>query len=252
MTLTVDLNADMGESFGPWQMGNDAALLKIVTSANVACGFHAGDADTMAQTMALAQAAKVNIGAHPGFADLQGFGRRRMNLSPQELENLVIYQLGAAQSMAAAQGASLRHLKLHGALANMCSEDEDMAMTCYRAALRVMPDITIMAMAVTAQERAVRALGCDWVGEIFADRAYEEDGRLVDRKKPGAVIHDANLAADRVVQMVNEQAIITAKGTRIPTKVDTVCLHGDGVTAVQIATALRRDLEAAGVEIRPF
>ena len=127
-----------------------------------------------------------------------------------------------------------------------------MAMTCYRAALRVMPDITIMAMAATAQERAVRALGCDWVGEIFADRAYEEDGRLVDRKKPGAVIHDANLAAERVVQMVNEQAIITAQGSRIPTKVDTVCLHGDGETAVQIATALRRDLETAGVEIRPF
>lgn len=252
MTLTVDLNADMGESFGPWPMGNDAALLNIVTSANVACGFHAGDADTMAQTMALAQAAKVNIGAHPGFADLHGFGRRRMNLSSQELENLVIYQLGAARSMAAAQGASLRHLKLHGALANMCSEDEDMAMTCYRAALRVMPDITIMAMAATAQERAVRALGCDWVGEIFSDRAYEEDGRLVDRKKPGAVIHDANLAAERVVQMVNEQAIITAQGSRIPTKVDTVCLHGDGETAVQIATALRRDLETAGVEIRPF
>ncbi|MGR3837375.1 MAG: LamB/YcsF family protein [Cognatishimia sp.] len=252
MTLTVDLNADMGESFGPWPMGNDAALLNIVTSANVACGFHAGDADTMAQTMALAQAAKVNIGAHPGFADLQGFGRRRMNLSPQELENLVIYQLGTARSMAAAQGASLRHLKLHGALANMCSEDEDMATTCYRAALRAMPDITIMAMAATAQERAVRALSCDWVGEIFADRAYEEDGRLVDRKKPGALIHDANLAAERVVQMVNEQAIITAQGTRIPTKVDTVCLHGDGETAVQIANALRRDLEAAGVEIRPF
>ena len=248
----VDLNADMGESFGLWTMGNDAELLKIVTSANIACGGHAGDPDVMAQTFALAEQNKVGIGAHPGFADIAGFGRFRMHLPTGTLQNMIRYQVAAHLGMAKALGHTVRHLKLHGALANMCSEDEDMAMTCYRAALRVMPDITIMAMAATAQERAVRALGCDWVGEIFADRAYEEDGRLVDRKKPGAVIHDANLAAERVVQMVNEQAIITAQGTRIPTKVDTVCLHGDGETAVQIATALRRDLEAAGVDIRPF
>lgn len=248
----VDLNADMGESFGPWPMGNDAALLDIVTSANVACGWHAGDADTMATTMALARDNGVNIGAHPGFADLQGFGRRRIKLSPTELENLVIYQLGAAQATAAALGTSLRHLKLHGALANMCAEDEDMARTAYNAALRVAPDIVIMAIAATAQERAVRALDCNWVGEIFADRAYEDNGLLVDRSKPGAVIHDAQEASDRILRMVDQQALISQNGVKIPTQVDTICLHGDGETAVQIAQTLRGNLSKAGVDIRPF
>lgn len=248
----VDLNADMGESFGPWPMGNDAALLGIVTSANVACGWHAGDADTMAATMALARDNGVNIGAHPGFADLQGFGRRRIKLSPTELENLVIYQLGAAQATAAALGTSLRHLKLHGALANMCAEDDDMARTAYKAALRVAPDIVIMAIAATAQERAVRALDCNWVGEIFADRAYEDNGLLVDRSKPGAVIHDAQEASDRILRMVDEQALISQNGVKIPTQVDTICLHGDGETAVQIAQTLRDNLSNAGVDIQPF
>ncbi|MGR3814027.1 MAG: LamB/YcsF family protein [Cognatishimia activa] len=248
----VDLNADMGESFGPWPMGNDAALLGIVTSANVACGWHAGDADTMATTMALARDNGVNIGAHPGFADLQGFGRRRIKLSPTELENLVIYQLGAAQATAAALGTGLRHLKLHGALANMCAEDEDTARTAYSAALRVAPDIVIMAIAATAQERAVRALDCNWVGEIFADRAYEDNGLLVDRSKPGAVIHDAQEASDRILRMVDEQALISQNGVKIPTQVDTICLHGDGETAVQIAQTLRDNLSKAGVDIQPF
>lgn len=252
MTTRVDLNADMGEGFGPWKMGNDAALLDIVTSANVACGWHAGDANTMATTMGLARDKGVNIGAHPGFADLQGFGRRRINLSTQELENLVIYQLGAAQATAAALGTSLRHLKLHGALANMCSEDEIMAQTAYAAALKVAPEIIIMAMAATAQEKAVRALGCNWVGEIFADRAYEEDGRLVDRSQPGAVIHDPNVASARILQMVQEQAIVTKTGHKIPTRVDTICLHGDGVSAVEIAQTLRSSLEEKGVKVRPF
>lgn len=248
----VDLNADMGESFGPWPMGNDAALLGIVTSANVACGWHAGDADTMAATMALARDNGVNIGAHPGFADLQGFGRRRIKLTPTELENLVIYQLGAAQATAAALGTSLRHLKLHGALANMCAEDDDMARTAYNAALRVAPDIVIMAIAATAQERAVRSLDCNWVGEIFADRAYEDNGLLVDRSKPGAVIQDAQEASDRILRMVDEQALISQNGVKIPTRVDTICLHGDGETAVQIAQTLRDNLSNAGVDIQPF
>ena len=248
----VDLNADMGESFGPWPMGNDAALLDIVTSANVACGWHAGDADTMATTMGLARDNGVNIGAHPGFADLQGFGRRRIKLTPTELENLVIYQLGAAQATAVALGTRLRHLKLHGALANMCAEDEDMARTAYNAALRVAPDIVIMAIAATAQERAVRALDCNWVGEIFADRAYEDNGLLVDRSNPGAVIHDAQEASDRILRMVDQQALISQNGVKIPTQVDTICLHGDGETAVQIAQTLRDNLSKAGVDIQPF
>lgn len=246
----IDLNADMGESFGPWKMGDDAALLKIVTSANIACGWHAGDADTMAKTMALAVENGTGIGAHPGFADLQGFGRRRIPLSATELANLVTYQLGAAQAMARAAGGHVRHLKLHGALSNMASENAAMARVCYEAALRVDPDIVIMVLAATAQEQVVRDLGCHWAGEIFADRAYNDDATLVDRKLPGAMIHDAKVAAPRILQMLDEQAIIAVSGKRIPTRIDTICLHGDGPEALAIARGLRARLEAAGYALK--
>ncbi|GAA6206729.1 5-oxoprolinase subunit PxpA [Cognatishimia sp. WU-CL00825] len=252
MKVQVDLNADMGESFGPWKMGNDAALLDLVTSANIACGWHAGDADIMAQTMAMAVKKGVNIGAHPGFSDLQGFGRRRMYLSPEELANLVTYQLGAAQAMAKAQGGKVHHLKLHGALSNMTCENQMMAEACYTAALRIQPDITIMALVATEQQKAVEKLGCHWVGEIFADRAYNDDATLVDRKLPGAVIHDATLAANRIKTMIKSQAIITESGKKIAGKIDTVCLHGDGPTAVQMAQTLRNSLTEAGIFVRPF
>ncbi|QBF31071.1 LamB/YcsF family protein [Thalassococcus sp. S3] len=252
MTTSVDLNADMGESFGPWNMGDDASLLKIVTSANIACGMHAGDPDVMAATMRLAAENGVGIGSHPGFADLQGFGRRRLTLPAETLQNLVRYQLSASLGMARALGTEVRHLKLHGALANMCSEDEEMARLCYEAALSVDPDIIIMVLAATAQERAVRALGCAWAGEIFADRAYNDDGTLVDRSLPGAVIHDPKVAGPRVVEMVQEGAIVTAAGKRIPTAIDTICLHGDTPTAVGIARSVRTCLTDSGVEVKTF
>jgi UPF0271 protein len=252
MANRVDLNADMGESFGPWVMGNDAALLGIVTSANIACGFHAGDPDVMAATMRLAVDNGVGIGAHPGFADLQGFGRRRLTLPRASLRNMVRYQLGAALAMARAAGGTVRHLKLHGALANMASEDADLARDCYRAALDVAPDIIVMVLAATAQEAAVRDIGCDWAGEIFADRAYNDDATLVDRSLPGAVIHDPALAARRIVDMVREEAIITENGLYIPARIDTICLHGDTPEAVDIARAVRQGLEAAGIELRMF
>ena len=212
MTKTVDINADMGESFGPWVMGRDTDLLRIISSANIACGFHAGDPDVMAATMKLAVDNGVGIGAHPGFGDLQGFGRRRMQLSQSELANTVRYQIGAAQAMARAAGGQVRHLKLHGAMANMASEDEAMARICYEAALSVAPDIIIMVLAATAQERAVRALGCALAAEIFADRAYNEDATLVDRSLPNAVISDPELAAQRVLEMVRSKAIISSTG----------------------------------------
>ncbi len=252
MTASVDLNADMGESFGPWVMGNDAALLEIVTSANIACGFHAGDPDVMARTMREADRRGVGIGAHPGFADLQGFGRRRIALSPESLTNLVQFQLGAAMAVAAAQGAKVRHFKLHGAMSNMASEDAEMATTCYRAALAVDPEIIIMVLAGTAQEKAVTDLGCRAVREIFADRAYNDDATLVDRSLPGAVIHDPALAARRVVEMVKAGAIIPASGKHIPTPIDTICLHGDGPVALAIARETRAALEAAGVVVKRF
>jgi UPF0271 protein len=252
MTKSVDLNADMGESFGPWVMGQDAALLDIVSSANIACGFHAGDPDVMAQTMALAVKNRVGIGAHPGFADLQGFGRRKLALSHSELAHLVQYQLGAAQAMARAAGGAVRHLKLHGALANMASVDAEMARACYEAALQVAPDIIIMVLAATAMEDVVKDLGCAYAAEIFADRAYNDDATLVDRSLPGAVLPDATAAATRIVGMVQEGAIIAQSGHRIPTRINTICLHGDTPEAVAIATAVRAELAKAGIEIKAF
>ena len=250
MARTVDLNADMGESFGPWVMGNDSALLDVITSANIACGFHAGDPDVMAATMAQAHEKGVGIGAHPGFQDLQGFGRRRIKLPDSTLANLIRYQVGASLGMARSLGATLRHVKLHGALGNMTSEDAHMAQVCYEAALSVVPDAIIMVLAGTAQETAVRALGCAWAGEIFADRAYNDDATLVDRSLPGAVIHDPQIAGPRMVQMVEAGAIITESGKRIDTNIDTICLHGVTPTAVEIAKSVRSALEAAGITVQ--
>ena len=249
---TVDLNADMGESFGPWTMGDDAALLKVVTSANIACGGHAGDADVMAATMRMAHENGVGIGAHPGFMDLAGFGRNRMAVPRGTLQNQIRYQVAASVGMARSVGAEVRHLKLHGALANMASEDEELARDLYEAALSVAPDLIVMVLAATAQERAVKSLGCNWAGEIFADRAYNDDATLVDRSKPGAVIHDANTAAARMVDMVKAGAIITERGKHIPTRIDTICLHGDTAEAVQIATAVRKGLQDGGVTLAKF
>lgn len=249
MAHHVDLNADMGESFGPWVMGNDSALLQTVTSANVACGFHGGDPDVMAQTMRKAHHHKVGIGAHPGFADLQGFGRRRMQMSSESLANMLTYQLGAARAMAQSVGADLSHVKLHGALSNMCSEDLDLARTCYGVVQAFDADLPIFVLSATAQETAVQELGAPWAGEIFADRAYNDDGTLVDRKLPGAVIHDPALAAERMVRMVREDAIICDSGHRIPARIDTICLHGDTAEAVAIAKAVRAGLEDAGIRV---
>jgi UPF0271 protein len=248
----VDLNADMGESFGLWEMGNDAELLKIVTSANIACGGHAGDPDVMAATMALAAKNGVGIGTHPGFADIAGFGRFRMHLPHGTLQNMIRYQVAAHMGMARAFGHEVRHLKLHGALANMCSEDPDMAEICYEAALSVGPDLIVMVLACTAQQEAVERLGCRWAGEIFADRAYNDDATLVDRSQPGAVIRDSDRAGPRIAEMVREGAIITESGKKIEAAIDTVCVHGDTPEALAIARSVRDALTADGVEVAQF
>jgi UPF0271 protein len=252
MTLRIDLNADMGENFGPWTLGADEALFGIVTSANIACGFHAGDPDTMAVAMAQAVAQGVGIGAHPGLPDLAGFGRRRMQISLSQAGNLVACQLGAAQAMARLAGGRVRHLKLHGALANMAAEDESLASACYQAALAVDPEIILMVIAGTAQARTATALGARMAQEIFADRAYAEDGLLLDRQLPGAVLHDPNKIADRMLAMLRAGAIITAQGTHLPTRIDTICVHGDGPNAVGIAQTLRAAIQGAGINVAPL
>ena len=250
--MRVDLNADMGESFGPWKMGDDAALLRTVTSANIACGGHAGDADVMAATMTLAHGNGVGIGAHPGFMDLAGFGRNRMSVPRATLQNQIRYQVAASIGMARSMGAKVRHLKLHGALSNMASEDPVLARDLYEAALSVDPDLIVMILAATAHQQAVEELGCTWAGEIFADRAYNDDATLVDRSKPGAVIHDPVLAGARMVEMVKASAIITETGKHIPVSIDTICLHGDTPTAVQIVQSVRTALEGAGITVQTF
>ncbi|UWQ17123.1 LamB/YcsF family protein [Jannaschia sp. M317] len=250
--MKVDLNADMGESFGDWVIGDDAALLDVVTSANVACGAHAGDWDVMARTMARARDRGVGIGAHPGFPDLQGFGRREMKLAGDSLSNLVIWQFGAARGMAKALGTEVRHFKLHGALANMASRDADLARAAYTAALRVDPDVILLVLAGTAQEVVARELGAKWAGEIFADRGYNADATLITRGTPGAMIHDPTEAAARMVKFVKAGAIFNPTGKEIPAACDSICLHGDGPEAVAIARAVRAALEDAGVSLRPM
>jgi UPF0271 protein len=184
--------------------------------------------------------------------DLAGFGRNRMSVRRSTLQNQIRYQVAASIGMARSVGATVRHLKLHGALANMASEDETLARDCYEAALSVAPDLIVMVLAATAQQDAVKALRCAWAGEIFADRAYNDDATLVDRSRPGAVIHDTEIAGMRMVEMVNAGAIITDSGKHIATPIDTICLHGDTSTAVEIARSVRRALEDAGVRVQTF
>ena len=247
--MRVDLNADMGEGFGPWRMGDDDALLGIVTSANIACGFHAGDWDVMAAAMARAVENGVAVGAHPGFPDMQGFGRRQMALPLESLGRLVQYQLGAAQAMARAAGGCVAHLKLHGAMSNMAMADTELARRAFSAALEVDPDLTIFVLAATPMEDAARALGCRYAGEVFADRGYAEDGTLIPRGQPGAMIDDPQVAVERMTAMLRDGAIHCASGARIEARIDTICLHGDEPGAVAAARRLRAGLEAEGIAI---
>jgi len=248
----VDLNCDCGEGFGAYRMGDDAAMLDIVTSANVACGFHAGDPDVMAETFALAKARGVSVGAHPSFNDLQGFGRRRMPTTAAEVEKLTAYQIGAAQALALYAGHRLTHVKAHGALSNMACEDETLARAIARAVKAVDSSLILLAIAGTAQEHAAEKENLGVAREIFADRAYTDEGLLVSRTIDGAVIHDAEIAAMRVAQMISESAVISVSGKRIPTAIDSICVHGDTPDAVAMARAVRAKLEASGLVLKPF
>ena len=253
MATSVDINCDMGESFGPWKMGEDEAMMEIITSANVACGFHAGDPQVMARTAGMAKAKGVSIGAHPGFDDLRGFGRRRIyGDTMAELENQIAYQIGALQAVAALAGHRVTHVKAHGALGNMSFEDIDFAMAIGRAIKGVDPSLVYVTMEGLATAKAAAKLGLTPAREFFADRAYEEDGRLVDRKKPGSVLHDAEAAAARALRAIQDGEIEAITGKRLRVSFDTICVHGDGKTAVAMARALRAKLEAAGVAIKPF
>ncbi|GAB6845653.1 UPF0271 protein [Methylorubrum rhodinum] len=252
MSARIDLNADLGEGFGAWRMGDDAGLLDIVTSANVACGFHAGDPDIMVETAAAARARGVAIGAHPGFLDLRGFGRMRIQESPRRIERDIAYQIGALQACAALAGARVTHVKAHGALANLSNEDEAVAEALARAVAGVDRSLVLMVMPGLPAERAGERAGLRLIREVYADRVYAADGTLMPRAMPGSVIHDADEAARRVVRMVEEGAVFTGDGQKISVAIDTVCVHGDNPAALTMARAVRTKLEAAGLSIRPF
>lgn len=253
MKKTIDLNADLGESFGAWTMGCDEQMLEIVTSANIACGFHAGDPLVMTQTIAACKKNQVNIGAHPGFDDLSGFGRRRI-LSPDtdHLAAAVIYQIGALAAIARAQDTSVTHVKLHGALANMASENAALAHVCVKAVNRFDAGLAIVAMASTSLQSEAENIQAPVLREIYADRAYNDDATLVSRGTPGAVIDDPVLAAERVLKMIETGTIESINGVCLPVVPDTVCVHGDTQGAVSMALKLRMQLEAAGVAVRPY
>jgi UPF0271 protein len=251
--MSIDLNCDLGESFGPWRMGDDAAMLDIVTSANVACGFHAGDPTTMFETAALARDKGVSIGAHPGFQDLHGFGRRVIRGdSMAEIERMVAYQIGALQAVAALAGHRVTHVKPHGALGNLCNDEEDLALALGRAVRGVDPRLVYVVMPGRPTERAAETLGLPMAREIFADRTYDDGGNLTSRKLPGAVIHDAEIAAERIMRILEDGAITTTGGRRLPVTVDTICVHGDTPTAVAMARTIRERLERSGLAITPF
>lgn len=251
--MRIDLNADLGESFGPWIMGDDPAMLGVVTSANVACGFHAGDPETMRRTLSLARGAGVAVGAHPGYGDLAGFGRRPMpGVSADEVENLVAYQIGAFAAICALAGHRMAHVKPHGALANACTVDDALADAVARAIRAAAPEAAFTVMPGTATERAAERAGLRPIREIYADRTYDEGFLLTSRQAPGAVIHDPAAALERVLRMVSEGRLESVGGKRLDVRIDTVCVHGDNPTSVAMARVLRAGLEAAGWTIAPF
>jgi 5-oxoprolinase (ATP-hydrolysing) subunit A len=249
MTHEVNLNSDLGESFGPWKMGSDGEMLAIVRSANVACGFHASDPMVMAETVRLAVKNDVSIGAHPSFPDLQGFGRRVMHFSNAEIEKMIAYQIGALVGVAATVGGKVTHVKPHGMMCNMAAEDESMATAIARATKAIDPGLIFLAQANTELSKAGHKAGLRVAEEVFADRTYTDAGLLTPRREPNAMIHDTAQAVEHVKRMIAEQALFSLSGKRIPCQVDSVCVHGDEPTAVATARGVRAGLEALQIRI---
>lgn len=252
MTGRIDLNSDLGEGFGPWPMGDDAAMLDVVTSANIACGGHAGDAETMFTTLRLAADRGVVIGAHPGYEDRPGFGRRVIPMAPAEIGRMVAAQVGAMQGVAALAGAQVRYVKPHGALANLAADDGAVARAIAETVAALPGNLAILAISGTELEQAARAAALPVFSEIFADRAYLPNGRLMPRSQPGAVLHDPQAAADRLLRFLETGRMPVAGGDTIALAAHSVCVHGDNPAAVAMARLIRDRLAAAGVALSPF
>ena len=249
-TYSIDLNCDMGESFGAWALGHDAALMPFITSANIACGYHAGDPAVMKATVRAALQHNVAIGAHPGLPDLVGFGRRDMAISPEEAFDMTVYQLGALQAVAKAEGGRLHHLKPHGALYNMAATNAALATALAEAVYKVQPELVLYGLAGSELTKAGEKLGLKTAHEVFADRTYQANGTLTPRRQPDALITDANVAIAQVLRMVQGGSLRTQQGTEVAIRADTVCLHGDGPHALEFAQRLNKELRAAGVQLQ--
>ncbi len=251
MQQTVDINCDMGESFGVYRLGDDAAMMASITSANVACGFHAGDPKTMKHTVEMAVSHGVSVGAHPGFPDLVGFGRRNLAVSPDDAYADVLYQIGALQAFCRSYAVPLRHVKPHGQLNNMAFVDVALADAIAQAVFDFDPGLVMVSYG-GALARAAEKRGLTVAYEIYADRAYDNDGALVPRSLPGAVISDPSTVVERVISMVRRQAIVSQSGQWIPTNIDTICVHGDTFGATELAARVKAGLVEAGILIRPL
>lgn len=249
MKRRINLNADLGESYGRYTLGDDAGIMTVVKSANVACGFHAGDPTVMAEAVRIAKAHGVSIGAHPAFNDLWGFGRRQIQMNAKDLELMVLYQIGALQAMARAQGATVTHVKPHGALNNMAHVDPDYAMAIARGIKSADPDLIFVANCTSEMVKAGEKLGLKVAHEAYADRTYEDNGLMTSRREPGAVIHDPEKALQQVITFVEEQAIVTRSGKRIPTPIHTFCTHGDEGSAISLISRVRAELEKRDIEV---
>jgi UPF0271 protein len=245
----IDINCDMGESYGAWKTGDDAAVMPYITSANIACGFHGGDPATIRQTVRLALDHGVAVGAHPSLPDLQGFGRRAMKITPQDMYDLVVYQAGAVEAFARAAGARLHHVKCHGALYNMAANDEALSEAMARAVRDLGGNLILYALSNSLMMHIAKKQGLQVAGEVFADRGYSDDGTLAPRDRPGGMIEDASQAVERALAMVEKGYVTALSGKPVPVSADTLCLHGDQPGAVAFARAISRALKEKGIEI---
>ncbi|GBG07061.1 LamB/YcsF family protein [Paenibacillus agaridevorans] len=246
----IDLNCDMGESFGAYRLGYDEEILPYITSANIACGFHAGDAGTMRKTVKLAIANNVSIGAHPGLQDLIGFGRRKMDISPQEAYDIVVYQIGALGGFVQSEGGKLRHVKAHGELYNMAATNAKLAEAVAEAVYKVNPELILFGLAGGELLKAGKRIGLRTGSEVFSDRTYQSDGTLTSRREPDAMITDEQQALAQVIRMVKEGKVLTRQQVDIDIEAETICIHGDGIRALEFARTINQALTAAGITVQ--
>jgi 5-oxoprolinase (ATP-hydrolysing) subunit A len=248
----IDLNCDMGESFGNYKLGFDEELMNYATSVNIACGFHGGDPQIMRKTVQMAIEKNVGIGAHPGFQDLAGFGRREMNLTPQEVFDIVVYQIGALYGFVKSEGGLMQHVKPHGALYNMAAKNSGLAEAIAEAVYKINPELILFGLAGSELLKAGKNIGLRTASEAFADRTYLEDGTLTSRRDVNALIHDPEAAVKQVIQIVKDHSVSAVQGEKVPLTAETICLHGDGENAVTFAMSIREGLTQNGIKVKNF